>query len=260
MLRTKWMGLFALVIAGTMPGCATIGHRTTEGAQQAVLEDKADKTAEEQALDDALARRQAEQTARGFLDALTQPDSPSQSPSAMAAGQPPAPPGPGLGLGGSGLEGSGVGGSVVGGSGQLNALGSALATRAARSFSAELERQLGADGTGPLSQSLSAAAGQIASSMVKQSRDELGSLFPECAALEGDAARACRDGQVARLGASFTHGATQGMLQALKPWLLVIAFGGGLLVGLLVFLSLSVVRLNRAAAERTGYPRGRLPA
>jgi hypothetical protein len=254
MFRTRLVGLLALVLVGGLPGCATLGHRATEGAQQAVREDKARKTAEEQALDDALARRQAEQTARGFLDALTQPASPSQSPSAMASGEVPAPVGPGLG-------GSGLGGSVVGGSGQLNALGSSLATRAARSFGAELERQLGADGTGPLGQSLSAAAGQIASNMVKQSRDELGSLFPECAGLEGEGARACRDAQVARLGESFTHGAAQGVLQALRPWLLVIAFAGGLLVGLLVFLSLSVVRLNRVTAERAvGYPRERRPA
>ncbi|ATB30846.1 hypothetical protein [Melittangium boletus] len=224
MSRTKLVGLLVLWVG--LPGCATVarqfGEHATMGAQEAMRAEKEQRQPEEQALDDALTRRESEQMARGLVDAFTRPESPFQPP---ASG----------------------GGPLVDAAGSSS---SSLASEVARGLSTELGRQLGPDGTGPLGQSLSATAGRIASSMVQQSRDELGSLFPECGGLQGEQARACRDAQLASLGASFTRGATQGLVQAVRPWLLVFTFTGGLLVGLLVFLSISMVRANRESSRR----------
>lgn len=242
MSRKSLVGL--LVVWAVLPGCTSVAYRVgesaTKGAQDAMRAEKERRAPEEQALDDALARRQSEQMARGFADALTRAEAPFQPPGdeALVAAAPGAP---------EALRG-------VGGSG-LGTTSSALASEIVRGLSAELERQLGSGGEGPLGQSLSATAGRVASTMVQQSRDELGALFPECGGLQGAEARACRDAQVARLGESFTRGATLGVVQALRPWLLVLTFAGGLLVGLLVFLSVSMVRANRDSGRRAGAPR-----
>jgi hypothetical protein len=135
-----------------------------------------------------------------------------------------------------------------------------LASQVVRAFSAELERQLGPDGTGPLAQSLSATAREVASSVVQQSRNELGTLFPECGGLQGEEARACRDTQLARLGSSFSRGAAEGMVQAFRPWLLLLTFAGGLIMGLLTFLAMSVARANRESSGGAGFLRQRRPA
>jgi hypothetical protein len=228
--------MLALVWLSGVLSCATvarnIGDSTTQGALEAIREDK-EKFAQQE---EEASRRTAGEITRGALEGLIYPEAPS-----------PTDPGGGArastGTGGSGL------GPVP-----------SLASQVARAFSAELERQLGPDGTGPLAQSLSATAGQVASSVVQQSRDELGTLFPECGGLQGEEARACRDEQLARLGSSFSRGAAEGMVQAFRPWLLLLTFGGGLIVGLLMFLAMSMARANRESSGGVGLFRQRRPA
>jgi hypothetical protein len=230
MARKNLVGLFALVCLSNVLACATVARHTTEGALEAIREEK-DQFAQER---DAASRRTAGEITRGALEGLTEP-----------------------GAGGA-VASTGTGGSGPG-PGGLGPVPS-LASQVTRAFSAELERQLGPDGTGPLAQSLSATAGQVASSMIQQSRNELGTLFPECGGLQGKEARACRDTQVSQLGASFSRGAAQGLLQAVRPWLLLLTFAGGLIVGLLVFLAISVARANRESAGPAGLFRQRRPA
>jgi hypothetical protein len=227
--------LMLFCLSGVL-ACATaarqLGTATTQGALEAIRQDK-EQFAQD---DDAASRQTAAEIARGAMEALSS-----------------AEPSPGA---------DGHGAPATGGSPPVQDLGPAplLASRMTRAFSQELERQLGEDGTGPLAQSLSATAGQVASSVVQQSRQELGTLFPECGGLQGGEARACREKQVAQLGASFSRGAAQGLVQAFQPWLLLLTFAGGLLVGLLMFLALSVARANRESSGRLGLLRQRRPA
>jgi len=228
--------MLALVWLSGVLSCATaarhIGESTAQGALEAIREDK-EKFAQEE--DDA-SRRTASEITRGALEGLTYPEAP-----------PPTEPG------GGAMASTGTGGSGLGPV-------PSLASQVVRAFSAELERQLGPDGTGPLAQSLSATAGEVASSVVQQSRNELGTLFPECGGLQGEEARACRDTQLARLGSSFSRGAAEGMVQAFRPWLLLLTFAGGLIVGLLMFLAMSVARANRESSGGAGLFRQRRPA
>jgi len=236
MSRKHLVGMLMLVGLSGVLSCATaarhIGESTTEGALEAIRADK-EKFAQQE---DEASRRTASEITRGALEGLTYAEAP-----------------PPTGPGGGTLAPTGTGGSGLGPV-------PSLASQVARAFSAELERQLGPDGTGPLAQSLSATAGQVASSVVQQSRNELGTLFPECAGLQGEEARACRDSQLARLGASFSRGAAEGMVQAFRPWLLLLTFMGGLLVGLLMFLALSMARANRESSGGVGLFRQRRPA
>ncbi|CAM3897782.1 hypothetical protein G4177_26195 [Corallococcus sp. ZKHCc1 1396] len=242
MASVKTLGLWLLVLVAEV-GCGAIARdmakQGTEGALETIQEQKAQKTPEEQATDDAVARRNAEQAARGMLDAVTQPERP---PSAPLAASPEVPPPGSLPGPGSALTGPGIGGS--------GSFSSSLATQVARGLTAELGRQLGPDGSGPLGRSLSATAGRMAGSMVEQSRDELGSVFPECEGLQGAQAVDCRDATLGRLGGAFSQGVAGGLMRSFQPWLLALTFVGGLLVGLLLFLSFSVARLRRESSVR----------
>ena len=232
MSRKHLVEMLALVCLSGVVSCATVARHTTEGALEAIREDKEAFAQQE---DDA-SRRTAGEITRGALEGLTYAEAP-----------------PPTGPGGGTLAPTGTGGSGLGPV-------PSLASQVARAFSTELERQLGPDGTGPLARSLSATAGQVAASVVQQSRDELGTLFPECGGLQGEEARACRDSQLARLGASFSRGAAEGMVQAFRPWLLLLTFAGGLLMGLLMFLALSMARANRQSSGGVGLFRQRRPA
>jgi len=233
MSRKNILVLCVIVLGSGVTGCATVARQMaeegTEGALEAIREEEQQRSVEAQAKVEELARRNAEQLARGMMDAVTRPEGAGAGPS------------------------SGTGGSGLGG--EARSLSSSVASEMARGLSAELERQLGPDGSGPLARSLSATAGQMAASMVQQSRGELGSLFPECGGLQGEQARTRRDAQLARWGESFSKGVAGGLVQAFQPWLLLLTFAGGLLVGLLVFLSLSVARANREAGGRTFFSR-----
>lgn len=231
--NAKALGLAVLVLMGGT-GCGAIARdvakQGTEGALESIHKPK---TPEDQATDDAVARHEAEQVARGMLDVVTRPETPPTAPGDAPPGGPVAR-APASASGGAGTGGSGFG-----------TYSSTLASQVARGLSAELERQLGPEGEGPLGQSLSVTAGRMATTMVEQSRQELGSVFPECEGRQGAEAEACRDAALTRLGGAFSQGVAGGLVRSLQPWLLGLAFGGGLLVGMLVFLSLSVARLRR---------------
>lgn len=266
MSRYSLGSMLVLLSLMGLTACATaarqIGGATAEGAVQEIRQQQEKSAGEEDMT--AITRMAAEQATQGVLDALSQPERQAQirqlvdtmveqSLRSVAGGGV-----PGLGDGPGGGGGAGVGGAGAGGAGMSPA--SRLSADLARGMGAEMERLLGPDGTGPLAQSMAATAGQVAASVIKQSRDELGTLFPECAGLQGEAARACMEERVAQLGAAFSRGATEGARDALRPWLLLLSFAGGLLVGLLVFLGWSAARVNRELGGRGGLLRQRRPA
>ncbi len=231
MLTKSLFGALVLVQVLGGWGCGALVRSTTRNALEVVREDK---NAHQQEADDA-AQQTAGQVTRGALDAMT--------------GRARAP-------GGGGGAGEGPGGSGLAPRGPMPLLASQLA----QGLSAELGRQLGEDGTGPLARSMSAAAGQVASSLIQQSRSELGALFPECAGMDGERARRCQEARLAGLSESIGGGVARGMFQAAQPVLLVLAFGGGLILGLLVFLALSVARLRRESGATGGVLRRPRPA
>ncbi|NOK16205.1 hypothetical protein [Corallococcus carmarthensis] len=243
MRDVKAVGLAMLVLMGG-GGCGAIARdmakQGTEGALESIQEQKTRMTAEEQAREDAVVRHEAEQVGRGMLDAVTRPETPPTAPGDV-------PPGGPVAQTQGGALGTASGGAGIGGSGMMGTYSSTLASQVAKGLSAELERQLGPEGEGPLGQSLSATAGRMATRLVEQSRQELGSVFPECEGRQGAEAVACRDAALTRWGGAFSQGVAGGLVRSFQPWLLGMAFGGGLLVGMLVFLSLSVARLRREA-------------
>jgi hypothetical protein len=244
-----------------------VSGEATAAAMEEAREQQERAAAEEDVT--PLARLTGQQMTQGVLDALSQPETVaqmrrlvdalvSQSLRSLAGrGVPREANGPAVATGpGVGGGGPGIGGGAGTGQGPV----SSLAADVARALALEMERQLGPDGTGPLAQSLSATAGQMASSIVQQTRNEFGMVFPECEGLQGAAARACVNARLSELGAAFTRGATEGVREALRPWLLLLAFAIGLLVGLLLFVALSLARANREEGRRTGLLRQRRPA
>lgn len=250
MSRKSLWGLLLLVQVSGL-GCAAVVRESTKGALEAVNQQK-DKVNTDQ--EDSLTRDTAGQMTRGALDALITGEPPpkaqqlEKNPGSIASS----------GGGESGKGGSGGGGTPAStgqaaaapapsGSGALPRGGptAILASQMARGLTQEIERQLGKDGSGPLGQSMSAVAGQVATSVIRQSKAELGPIFPECEKLEGAAARDCQEARVSHLSESVGAGLVRGMFKAAQPVLLIVAFGGGLLMGLLLFLALSMVRLHR---------------
>ncbi|HEX8539465.1 MAG TPA: hypothetical protein VF664_18510, partial [Cystobacter sp.] len=240
MSKKNLLGLLLLVQVSGVLGCATVVRESTKGALEAIREQKEEV---DQDQEDSLTRGTAGQLTRGALDALITGE---PSPKAQQAEENPGSVASGGGAAGGGEAGGGGGGTPAasgaaaastgtGGSG-LGSRGpvSVLSAQLARGLSVELERQLGADGSGPLARSMSAAAGQVAASVIQQSKDEFGPIFPECQGLEGDAARGCREARMSQLTESIGGGLVRGMFKAAQPVLLIVAFGGGLLVGLLV--------------------------
>ncbi|WNG14196.1 hypothetical protein [Cystobacter fuscus] len=248
MSKKNLLGLLMLVQLSGVLGCATVVRQSTKGALEAIRQQKEEVDQEQEA---SLMRGTAGQMTRGALDALITGEPPpkaqqvEENPGGVASG--------GGAAGGGAAASTGTGGSGLGGRGPVSVLSAQLA----RGLSAELERQLGADGSGPLARSMSAAAGQVAASVIQQSKDEFGPLFPECQGLEGEAARGCGEARVSQLSESVGGGLVRGMFKAAQPVLLIVAFGGGLLVGLLVFLALSVARIHRESGGGAGVLRQR---
>jgi hypothetical protein len=246
MFKKNLLGLLMLVQMSVVLGCAAVVRESTEGALEAIREQRDEVGKEEQ---DSITRGTAGQLTQGALDVLiTGKASTDSAASGGGEGTPAAT--------GGAVASSGTGGSGPAPRGPVPV----LAAQLARGLSAELGRQLGEEGTGPLARSMSATAGQVASSMIQQSKDELGPLFPECEGLQGARARGCREARVSQLSASIGGGFVRGMLQEARPVLLLLTFAGGLLVGLLLFLALSVARLHRESGGGAGLFRQRRPA
>ncbi|OJH37392.1 hypothetical protein [Cystobacter ferrugineus] len=258
MSKKNLLGLLMLVQLSGVLGCATVVRESTRGALDAIRQQKEEVDQEHE---DSLTRGTAGQVTRGALDALITGEPPpkaqqiEENPGSVASG------GGAAGGGGGGTPApsggaaasTGTGGSGLGSRGPVSVLSAQLA----RGLSAEFERQLGADGSGPLARSMSAAAGQVAASVIQQSKDEFGPIFPGCEGFQGEEARACREARMSQLSESIGGGLVRGMFKAAQPVLLIVAFGGGLLVGLLVFLALSVARIHRESGGGAGVSRQR---
>ena len=264
MSKKNLLSLFMLMQLSGVLGCASVVRNSTKGALEAIRQQKDQVDQDKQ---DSITRGTAGEMTRGALDALItgqpppqaehlearQGGMPTQGQSGPGGGTPAVANKSGPGGGTPAAAKPSEGAPATGGSGVVaSGPTSVLASQVTRGLSMELERQLGADGTGPLARSMSAAAGQVASSVIQQSKNELGPLFTECAGLQGEAARQCGQAQMSQLGESVSGGVVRGMLKAAQPVLLIVAFGGGLLVGLLLFLALSVVRLHRELGSGSG--------
>lgn len=119
---------------------------------------------------------------------------------------------------------------AVGGSGDVGG-GSPVAVvsqRAAISFAeavaAELRRQLGDDGQGPLTQAVSAATGEIGASAVRRVRTELAAE----ASCKGPDASGCAERRLTELGRATAVGFVSGVRDALGPlpWIAMVGMLG----------------------------------
>jgi hypothetical protein len=119
----------------------------------------------------------------------------------------------------------------------------------AAALSEELSRQLGPDGSGPLSMSLGFTAHHVSGSVVRGAQGELAALFPECA---GEQRRACVEAEVRQLGRAASAGFMEGVFASSAWPAMAIAFLGGVgfSVGAGLVLSL-LLRGRRARHDRT---------
>ncbi|TKD12055.1 hypothetical protein [Polyangium fumosum] len=99
-----------------------------------------------------------------------------------------------------------------------------IAGQAARAFSQGISADLGRTGQGPLATSLSATTEQMAASMARGVRGELGAFFPAC---EGEDAAKCLDLSVERVSRASAAGVAAGIRESLGVWPLVLAYGVG---------------------------------
>jgi hypothetical protein len=131
----------------------------------------------------------------------------------------------------------------------LGRVSSDSAAAFAAAFAAELQRDLGPDGRGPLAASLGATAAQISGSAVQGARGELPDLFPGC---EGQDRRACLETGVRSLGKAAATGFMEGIAETAAWPLLGLAF----LLGIVAILVAQGVGrlLRRPAARREAHP------
>jgi hypothetical protein len=135
-----------------------------------------------------------------------------------------SPPGAAGGPGAFGPTGSGAGGGSY-----LSRMAHMSAAAFGAAFSAEVERQLGSDGRGPLSRSIGATARQVSSSVVSGIDAELSSMFPGCTGADRSA---CLQATARDLGAAASEGFVEGLLRAAAWRVLVLAFVLGILAAL----------------------------
>lgn len=114
----------------------------------------------------------------------------------------------------------------------------------AAALSAELSRQLGADGSGPLATSLGFTAQHVSGSVVRGAEGELAALFPECT---GDQRRACLEAEVRQLGRAASAGFMEGVFASSAWPAMAIAFFGGVGFAIGAGLVLSLLRRGRRA-------------
>ncbi len=119
-------------------------------------------------------------------------------------------------------------GSGMGGSGEtetaLQQIADQLATRFATTFSGELQRQLGAQGEGPLGQSLSVGTGQVTDSVLR-------GLAAPAACEPGQSTADCLKQATFQMGRSASQGAVRGAIDE-APWLWILPlFLVGVLAG-----------------------------
>jgi hypothetical protein len=104
----------------------------------------------------------------------------------------------------------------------------AITEQAARAFSRQLVADLGPTGAGPLTTSLSAMTERTTASIARGARGE---LFPECRSAD---ASKCLDRAVERVSRASSAGLVAGIRDSLGVWPLVLAFGAGAFVMLVL--------------------------
>jgi hypothetical protein len=139
---------------------------------------------------------------------------------------------------------TGVGGTGPGGNSPVEVVARQAGRALARSFSGELVRQLGPNGSGPLGQSMSALAGRSSSSALQSAGATL-ALFPECTG--ADRSRCVQD----RINLAAQEAARGAMVAALAPhriWLVGGAFAAGVIAAVVIGWAVVVLRRLRKPA------------
>jgi hypothetical protein len=119
--------------------------------------------------------------------------------------------------------------TVGGGGSYVAQLSHVSAAAFGAAVSAEIRRQLGQDGNGPLARSIGATAGRVSGSVVNGIDEELTAMFPGC---NGIARGACLQAVARDLGAAASEGFVDGLLRAAAWRILVLAFVLGVVAAL----------------------------
>jgi hypothetical protein len=144
-----------------------------------------------------------------------------------------------------GRAGAGPGGSLVG------RVSHDSAAAFGAGLSEELQRELGADGNGPLGASLGAVAAQVSSSAVQGARGELSGLLPECA---GPDRRACLEAGARSLGRAAAVGFVEGVVDTVAWPVLGLVFLVGVFSVLLAQGASLVLRRRHPPSRREAHP------
>lgn len=239
-MRTRTISV--LVTCGIAAGCvARTGKRATAGAVEELQQAR-------ESLDPTLAGPFAQQVARGAveggLEQLSRPENlallgeilgDATGRAMLGASRAPQ----SLALGGTG------GAGVIRTAGSPTAL---LAQEAGRGFSiaaaAEIHRQLGPRGDGPLSQAIASTGSEISAAVLQAAGRELALLLPEC----GEDRAACAERRLGELGRATAVGFMAGVRESLGPLPLILAFALGFFVALAILWAWSLLRSVRRLA------------
>lgn len=187
------------------------GAETAEGAVAGIEEELRIEGQE------LLTERLAARAARGAVDGLSNPEQLREIARILAAS------------GAGALEGAaGIGfdGDTLDGAVPIEQVSAQAAEAIARALAQELIVQLGPQGDGPLTRSISAAVNDIvAAAVIGIPHEAL--IFPEC---RGENRQRCIEQRLGALSRAATAGATRGAMQAVDVYLLLL----GVLIGLVL--------------------------
>ncbi len=137
------------------------------------------------------------------------------------------------------------------GAGPVGPFSEQVARAFAHELSAELTRQLGASGDGPLGQALAATSERMAAAALRGAADEP-LLFSEC---RGPDRPSCLERRVREMSRAAGTGFSRGILQPANVWPMLAAFLLGVLVTLLVRWAWTVLQAHRVTPPRSSLPR-----
>jgi hypothetical protein len=226
---------FCLVFA-TANACSTrlrhLGQSTTEGVIEAL---DADPAAEARARTDEdlriAAHEAAEAAVEGASHALGNPELKAHIASLVDAAVREA-----FQSALGGLDGPRGAASTRQPSGPAAELSSEIGAAFADSVGQALVRQLGPDGQGELGRTLASTAGSVSGAAVASIGERIQNLAPGCR--NDPDPLGCVERRVQALGSAAGEGVIDGMQEALPPWSLLLAGGGGLLLGLAISAAL----------------------
>jgi hypothetical protein len=244
-----------VLVLATQVGCGAAGRGLGRGAVHGALETVRE---EEEAGERPLAQKIPGSAMLGALEQLSQPTQLEQLARVVATASAaalrgatqadPAPPEP------AGLR---PASSEVVTAEAPETPAEALARQAARAFATELARQLGADGHGPLGQSLSDTAGRVSASAVRGAQAEVVPLLPVgevdgarglrgAAACTGPDQAACVERSLHEIGRATSAGVVAGVRESIGAWIFALTFVAGALAAIAVAWAYSLHRAHRA--------------